>query len=331
MTYPSARRLFSLIRSVRPLLIWLFVLGGISSRALLAAPPADVVIERYVAENINNCNHILVHDTQELVTANSKLLVRASNGEPLRPSPLSDLKDAHSVAYSPRTGLYYVNDTGHHRLVSFRDPLVDRKEITVDTIAGVKLDRPHDVVVDDDGWIYVINPNPPTTVFRFRDLGVEESGLDLSAHLTYSRALTIANNRLYVIGSSVGKVIEVTNFAKKEFTVHESFGKKKDSPAGSWTTTGLVPNDADFFNGWWYVTSYFCPEYANGTDYNEQKLIRFKTWDDFCTGQWEDLSSLLPDKVVPYYLTPTKSALLLTAFIHEAPAHPGGVWRLRKK
>jgi hypothetical protein len=61
------------------------------------------------------------------------------------------------------------------------------------------------------------------------------------------------------------------------------------------------------------------------------KLIRFKTWDDFGSGRWEDLSSLLPDKIVPYYLTSTKDGLLIAAFHHEDPAHPGGVWRLHKK
>jgi hypothetical protein len=168
-------------------------------------------------------------------------------------------------------------------------------------------------------------------VFRFRDLGVEESTLDLSEHLTYSRALSVVKNRLYVVGSSVGRIVEVADFANQEFTVHESYGKTKDSPAGSWTTTGLVPNDADFFEGSWYVTNYFCPEYAKNTDHNEHKLIRFKTWDDFRGGRWDDLSSLLPDKLVPYYLTPHDGGLYIATFEHEDPKHPGGLWRLRKK
>lgn len=312
----------SVVRSVLAAIVIL-----LASRITSAA---DVVIDRYIPENIPDCTHILRHGKLELLTLDSRFLVRASNAEPFRPSPLTDFKDAHSVAFLPRTGLYYATDTANHRLFSFRDPLVDRKEKIVDAVAGIKLDRPHDVAVDGDGWLYALNPNTPT-VFRMRDLGVEETSLDLSTHLTYTRALSIVESRLYVIGSSVGKIVEITDFAKKEFVVHDSFGKKKDAPAGSWTTTGLVPNDAEVFDGWWYVTSYFCPEYAKETDCNEHKLIRFRTWDDFRTGKWEDLSSLLPEKIVPYYLTPTGDALLIAAFVHEAPTHPGGVWRIRKK
>lgn len=296
-----------------------------------AAPPTDVVVERYTPDDIRDCTHILFQDKLELLTVDSRLLWRATNRDAFEPSPLADFLDAHSVAYHPRLKLYFATDTANHRMFSFRDPRQDQKVKSVGTIAGVKLDRPHDVVVDDDGWIYVINPNPPTTVFRFRDLGVEESSLDLSQHLTYSRALSVVKNRLYVVGSSVGRIVEVADFTKQEFTVHESHGKKKDSPAGSWTTTGLVPNDADMFDGWWYVTSYFCPEYAAKSDHNEHKLIRFKTWDDFRAGRWDDLSSLMSDKLVPYYLTPHGDALYIAAFKHEDSKHPGGVWRVRKK
>lgn len=308
-----------------------WIAGLLSSISICrAAPPADVVIERYVPEEIRDCTHILFHDRRELVTVDSRFLQRESQQEKFQPSPLTGFLDAHSVAYSPRLKLYFATDTANHRMFSFRDPLVNEKIHSVGAIAGVKLDRPHDVVVDDDGWAYVINPNPPTTVFRFRDFGVEESSLDLSQHLTYSRALSVVKNRLYVVGSSVGKIIEVTDFPKQEFTIHESHAKKKDAPAGSWTTTGLVPNDADQFDGHWYVTNYFCPEYAAQSDHNEHKLIRFKTWDDFRAGRWDDLSPLLPDKIVPYYLTPHGDALYIAAFMHEDPQHPGGVWRLRK-
>lgn len=299
--------------------------------AVGAAPPAELTLERYVPEAIPNCTHILRRGTQEVITVGSHLLVRDHQRDPWRKSPLAGLEDAHSVAYSAKTGLYYVNDTGHHRLISFRDPAKNLVEKSVSEIAGRKLDRPHDVVVDDDGWLYVLNPNPPTTVFRLRDLGVAESALDLSAELTYSRSLSLVKNRLYVIGSSVGKVIEVTDFAQGKFVVHPSFDKRKDSAAGSWTTTGLVLNDVDRFVDWWYATSYFCPTYADGADHNEHKLIRFRSWDDFQQGRWDDLSTLFPDRMVPYYLTPTADGLLITGFLHEEAQHPGGVWILRKK
>lgn len=296
-----------------------------------AAPATDVVVERYAPQLTHDCIHIHFHDKFELLTADSRFMWRASNRDSFQTSPLNGFQDAHSAAYHPRLKLYFATDTTNHRMFSFRDPRKNEKARSVGTIAGFKLDRPHDVVVDDDGWVYAINPNPATTVFRFRDFGVDESALDLSEHLTYSRALSVVKNRLYVVGSSIGKIVEVADFANQKFTVHESYGKKKDSPAGSWATTGLVPNDADFFEGSWYVPNYFCPAYANTTNHNEHKLIRFKTWDDFRTGHWDDLSSLLPDKLVTYYLTPHNGALYIATFEHEDPRHPGGLWRLRKK
>jgi hypothetical protein len=32
-----------------------------------------------------------------------------------------------------------------------------------------------------------------------------------------------------------------------------------------------------------------------------------------------------------YYLTPHDDALYIATFEHEDPAHPGGLWRLRKR
>ena len=196
------------------------------------------------------------------------------------------------------------------------------------TLAGVKLDRPHDIVVDEDGWLYALNPNK-AEVFRFRGFGDQESVLDLSQHLgSYSRALTVVGKTLYVVGSSAGKIVEVDNFERREFRVHPSFKKRRDAVAGSWQTTGLVPNDVEFHQGYWYVTSYFCPTYSQQTDCNEMKFIRFKTWKDFETGNWEDLSGLLPRDLVPYYLTPHDDSLYLATFSHEAPNQPGRIYRV---
>lgn len=314
----------------RRILVWM-IIACTPLGLCKAASPTDVVVERYTPEVTHDCVHILLHDKFELLTADSRFLWRASNRDAFQTSPLDGFQDAHSAAYHTKLKLYFATDTANHRMFSFRDPRTNEKARAVETIAGIKLDRPHDVVIDDDGWVYVINPNPPTTVFRFRDLGRDESALDLSAHLTYSRALSVVKNRLYVVGSSTGKIVEVADFANRKFMVHESYGKQQDAPAGSWTTTGLVPNDAEYFEGAWYVTNYFCPAYAHKTDYNQNKLIRFKTWDDFRTGHWDDLSSLLPDKLVPYYLTSHDGALYIAAFEHEDPKHPGGLWRLRKK
>jgi hypothetical protein len=77
-----------------------------------------------------------------------------------------------------------------------------------------------------------------------------------------------------------------------------------------------VLNDAEFFNGLWYATSYFTESYADGSDFDENKFIRFKTLDDLVTGNWTDLSSLVPSGVTPYYLTVKGDNLYLAIFKH---------------
>ncbi len=274
------------------------------------------------------CTQLLFRDPLEIVTTGKRFHVRRAGEAAFRESPLMMFDDAHAVIFNARDQLYYATDTGNHRLFSFRDPANSHIEKTVPTLAGVKLDRPHDIVVDSYGWLYALNPNK-AEVFRFRGFGDQESVLDLSHHLgSYSRALTVVGKTLYVVGSSAGKIVEVDNFERRQFRVHTSFGKRRDAVAGSWQTTGLVPNDVDFHQGYWYVTSYFCPTYSQQTDCNERKFIRFKTWKDFETGNWEDLSCLLPRDLVPYYLTPHGDSLYLAAFSHEAQSQPGRIYRV---
>lgn len=70
------------------------------------------------------------------------------------------------------------------------------------------------------------------------------------------------------------------------------------------------------------------PTYAGKNDYDENKLIRFKAWQDLKEGTWDDLSQFLPSKDVPYYLTPRKEALYLAVFNHEDPGTFDKVYRL---
>ena len=297
----------------------------------IATEAGDLRVSEYAPTNgtFPGCTHILFRGKQEIVTAGSRLRSRDNGRDRFRESPLMIFEDPHAVAYNPRDGLYYATDTGRHRLVSFRDLNLPQIEQMAETLADVKLDRPHDIVIDGEGWMYALNPNQ-ATVFRFRGFGQSESSLDLSQDLGYSRALTIVDNKVYVVGSSVGKIVEIEDFSKQQFRVFTSFGKKRDTTAGSWSTTGLIPNDIEFYAGQWYVTSYFCPAYAQGTDCNEMKFIRFSSWRDFKTGQWEDISSLLPPDIVPYYLTIRGADLFLATFTHEAKGQPGRICRITK-
>lgn len=291
------------------------VVGGAEDEGL----SSRIQIKEYAPkiDSFPACTHIAFSGRTEIVTAGDRLFFRTDSQSPFRESAIKGLKDAHSVVFNPHDRLFYATDTGNHRLITFRDPASSQVQNRLTSLADTRLKRPHDIVFDHStGWLYSLNPDN-SQVFRFKAAGETADVLDLSGPLGYSRALTIVDGRLYVIGSSVGAVVEVIDFGKQQYRIHNSFEKKKDAVAGSWKSTGLVLNDVDFFQGHWYATSYFCPTYAGRNDYDENKFIRFETWPDLKEGRWDDLSEFLPSKVVPYYLTPGEGALFIAVFNHE--------------
>ena len=255
----------------------------------------------------------------EIITAciTHRFLYRNNPKESFLESPLS-VRRHHSVVYNPADKLYYANDTDNQRLISFADP--SKNTITAETkeICGIKLQRPHDTVIDPaTGWIYALNPNSGH-IFRFTAIGENESVIKAPTQ-GYARALTFANGKLYAIGSSKGRIVEVVDWEKPTFKVYDSFDPTgRQGAAGSWKITGLVLNDAEFFNGNWYTTSYFTKSCAKGTDFNENKFIRFKNLDDLVSGEWTDLSSLVPSGLTPYFMTVNNNKLYLATFNHES-------------
>lgn len=257
--------------------------------------------------------------TQEIITDldNNRFVFRDSPNVPFKVSPLPVLGQ-HSVVYNPADKLYYANDTDNHRIISFADLSSDTITAQTGKIAGVALKRPHDIVLDPaSGWIYAINPESEH-VFRFTAIGENESAISVPLQ-GYSRALTFTDGRLFAIGSARGRIVEIVDWEKPTFKIYDSFDPTgKNGPAGSWTRTGLVLNDVEFFNGFWYATSYFTESYAAGTDFDENKFIRFRTLDDIVIGNWTDLSALVPSGVTPYYLTAKAGSLYLATFKHGA-------------
>jgi hypothetical protein len=257
--------------------------------------------------------------SSEIITActTHRFLYRNNAKESFLESPLS-VKRHHSVVYNPRDNLYYANDTDNHRIIAFSDPSKDTITAETKEICGIKLQRPHDTVIDPaTGWIYALNPNSGH-IFRFTAIGENESVIKAPTQ-GYTRALTFANGKLYAIGSSKGRIVEIVDWAKPTFQVYDSFDPTgRQGAAGSWEKTGLVLNDAEFFNGHWYATSYFTQAYAKGTDFDQNKFIRFKTLDDMVSGNWTDLSSFVPSGLTPYFMTVNNNKLYLATFNHEA-------------
>ncbi|HIK91261.1 MAG: hypothetical protein ABGX07_09270 [Pirellulaceae bacterium] len=225
-------------------LVWL--VGAALSGAEDEGLSSGIQVTKYAPTiaSFPGCTHIAFSGKTEIVTAGDRLFYRTDSQTRFRESAVKGLNDAHSVVFNPHDRLFYATDTGNHRLITFRDPTSPQVQNSLTSLAEVKLQRPHDIVFDQSiGWLYSLNPDS-SQVFRFKTAGKAADALDLSRHLGYSHALTIVNGRLYVMGSSVGAVVEVVDFGKQQYKIHNSFEKKKDAPAGSWKSTGLVLNEA---------------------------------------------------------------------------------------
>lgn len=292
-----------------------------------------LVVQTYApggdAVRLNTCTHIAFGpDGQEIITDlnNNRFLYRGNPQDAFRVSPVS-MKGQHSVVYHAADGLYYANDTDNHRIIAFADLSKGTLAAETKKIAGIPLDRPHDIVVDPaTGWIYAINSNSGH-VFRFTAIGEKESAIAVPVQ-GYARALTFTNGKLYAIGSAKGRIVEIVDWDARKFTIYDSFDPTgRQGPAGSWKKTGLVLNDAEFFDGYWYATSYFTKAYAGESDCDENKFIRFKTLGDLVAGKWTDLSGLVPRGMTPYYLTAKQGELYLAIFNHESPGNGDAILR----
>ena len=265
---------------------------------------------------------------QEIVTdyKSNQFLYRNNPSDLFQKSPLL-LHSPHSLLYNPADGLYYANDSGNDRIIAFTDLSSSAIKLQTKEIAGVPLQGPHDIVLDHTtGWIYTINPNS-AQVFRFSAIGENESVISVPV-LGYARALSFVQDTLYVIGTESGRIVEIVDWSNQEFKIYDSFDPsevKNAGGAGSWRTTGLVFNDVDYFRGFWYASNYFTKAFAYGTNYDENKFIRFKTLDDLESGNWTDLSPLIPSGMNPYYLTVKGNQLYVAIFNHEEPGRGDAV------
>jgi hypothetical protein len=272
--------------------------------------PADTVVDLWLPTHIAFVNGLEIISEVTNDRLSYRVLGSASEWQT---SPLA-VNGPHAVAFSPTQQLFYCADTENHRVLSF-SRLDDGDSSGPVSIAGVALQRPHDILYDPtNGFVYVVNPGAPV-VLRFSAFGVDEMALDLS-HVAggYSRGLSLVDGKILLAASTQGLVIEIDDFETGEVTVHESYGKIEAAQAGSWETTGFIPNDIEYYDGYWYLSNFFHPGYASGTDHNRFKLVRFRTWNDLASGQWEELSHFLPDAQIPYFFTVDDGHLYMAGF-----------------
>jgi hypothetical protein len=291
-------------------------------------PDLDITAQVYIenvhvdGDTLGVPTHIGFFNNIEIISdlINSRFLYREKGRINWLKSPIA-LKGQHSLTFA--NGLYYVNDTNNHRIISFQD--ISKSDIEqASSISGIKLKRPHDILFNpDDGFLYVIDENK--YLLRFKHFGEGEEKLDLRSVIGYARSLSLVNGKVYVINSSKGQVIQIDNFNAGKWIVYQSYGKKKTDYSGTWETTGLVFNDVEFYNGYWYGSNMFVrPDDNISVNYNRFRLIRWKSWTDFERGTWEELSHLLPDDTVPYYFTIHKFELYIAVIsFNDSPLYAG--------
>jgi hypothetical protein len=232
-------------------------------------------------------------------------------------------------------GKYYAVNTDEHKVIEFSD--FTETGNNTSNYNGIDLSRPHDIAYNPtDGYIYTIDDKEGLTRFDpNNDKIAEKSEINNSEVpvLGYARSLSIVNGKVYIINSSRGEVIKMDDF--DNWTIYESPGQKRnnkgekiDSPAGAWDTTGLVLNDVERYGDYWYGSNFFSEPYAGGNDANKYRLIRWRTWEDFQHGNWEELSYLLPSGIVPYYFTVHNGALYLATFNSEHPGTNDKIYKL---
>lgn len=260
--------------------------------------------------------HIAFLNGKEIITDlnNNRFVYRDIGAAEWLASPIA-MNKPHSVCLGA-DGRYYANDTDNHRMISFTD-LASPDIAAVSFLAGQPLDRPHDNVLDPEtGYIYVIDNN--RRLYRFTAFGENEEYIQFTnQELVYARSLALMDGKIHIVNSNQGEVLRIDDFATKQYTKYTSYDKKEIAPAGAWDKTGFVLNGVSKFNGWYYGTNFFAESWANGYDHTIYRLVRWQTWADFESGNWEELSQHLPANVVPYYLTLHEDSLYLAVFGHS--------------
>ena len=240
-------------------------------------------------------------------------------------SPVA-VHDQHSLTWC--NGTYYAVNTNEHAVIEFSDISKDKGNPLVN-YSDLVLERPHDIVYNPvDGYVYVIDNKQGLTRFK-PETSVPADVSKVGSELNYARSLTLVDGEIYISNSSQGEVVHMKDF--NDWTVYKSPGKKLDYPAGAYDRTGLVLNDVERFNGYWYGSNYFTGSYADGHDFDKYRLIRWRTWEDFQKGNWEDLSPLLPKGTVPYYFTINRASLYVSSAQHEKPGVNDIIYKLDLK
>lgn len=287
---------------------------------------------------------------------NHRFLFRKLSGDEdnkaWKQTKISNLKRPHAITHHPKRKKYFAVDTDNHQIISFSklngsDSDIQRYSKLGDYEVGI---RPHDIAYNSsDDHIYVVLDKG---IARFlpSDEGIEKVTFvskktinetiqrkfpNIEFSVGYVRALTIVDGVIYLINSTQGNVIQMHYFSDPEtWTVHINNDRpRKSVTKGTFDKDGLILNDIDYYDGYWYASNYYpstIHNYLGSADNIKNKVIRWKSWEDFENSRWEDLSHLIHPESIPYYFSKYDGRLFISMFhIGNKEGEGSGIYEVK--
>lgn len=270
--------------------------------------------------------------------ANSRFIYsNLGNDEKWSTSKLSDLKRPHAITYYPEAERYFAVDTDNHQVISLRSFDDNSSDNTqrYSMIGGFDIGkRPHDIAYNDkDKRVYIVL-NTGILRFKANDKMILNADFisksKIAEHIVknfpgsdfrsgYIRSLTIVDGVLFLSNSTQGNIIRIGDFLDpKTWSVKTNKKQpKKYAEKGSFDRDGLIINDVEYFNGYWYASNYYAGNTSNflsEASVSKNKLIRWSSWEAFENSEWEDLSQLVHPESVTYNFTKSSDRLFLSMF-----------------
>ena len=204
---------------------------------------------------------------------------------------IKDLNKPHRIRFHNK--LYYVCDTDNNRIITF-----DKKMKNQKVLETISLARPHDIQIHN-GVLYIVDCFQGSSRIIKHSLLSSDSKVIFEANGVYARSFKIINNDLLLSCSSSGEIIKIKLIQDYPFQKYCENTDGFNLPCMTaieqlnYGYNRFIPNDIEYFNGYFYMTNYFYGDSVN-------KFIIFKTLDDLEKGIFDDFSYLV--KGVPYYL-----------------------------
>lgn len=287
---------------------------------------------------------------------NNRFLYRDLGKEKIRTawktSIMTSLRKPHAITYHPVSKKYFAVDTANNQIISFSN--LDGEDAGIkrySELAGHKIGkRPHDIAYNTkDGYVYVMLNRGvirflPTkgdvrdTLFISKETITEEvrnNFPDTKLSIGYMRAITINDGVVYLINSTQGNVIQMNDFSDPTtWSVHINKNRpQKYAEAGTFDKDGLILNDVDYYKGYWYATNYYPSKkhnYLGSKTNTKNKIIRWKSWDDFENSKWEDLSHLAHPESIPYYFSKYDNRLFISMFhVGNSEGKGSGIYEIK--